>query len=64
MDYGFEGWIGDDCFVECAGLRDVLYDREVELVFADFGVCIADLVGFFLGADGGDDAVAVLEEDV
>jgi len=59
-----EWWIADYSLIERAWLRDVLDDAEVELVFAEFGVCGADLVGLLLRADGGDDAVAVLEEDV
>jgi len=61
---GLEGRVRDNSLVEGVLLRDVLDDGEVELVLAVLGVSLLDLVGLLLGADGGDDAVAVLEQDV
>jgi hypothetical protein len=61
VDDGFEGRVRDDGFVKGTFLGNVFDDGEVELVFAVAGVGLCDLVGFFLGADGCDDAVAVLE---
>ena len=64
VDDGLEGRIRDDGLVKGILLGNVFDNGEVELVFAVAGVCFCDLVGFFLGADGCDDAVAVFEEDV
>jgi hypothetical protein len=64
MDDGLERRFRDDGLVKGIFLGDVFYDGEVELVFAVAGVRLCDLVGFFLGADGCNDAVAVLDEDV
>ena len=62
MDDGLEGRVRDDGFVKGIFLGDVFYDGEVELVFAVAGVGFCDLVGFSLGADGCDDAVALLQQ--
>jgi hypothetical protein len=62
VDDGLEGRVRDDGFVKGIFLGDVFYDGEVELVFAVAGVGFCDLVGFFLGADGCDDAVALLQQ--
>ena len=62
VDDGLEGRVRDDGLVESIFLSDVFYDGEVELVFAVAGVGFCDLVGFFLGADGCDDAVALLQQ--
>lgn len=63
MDHGFEGWVADHCLVEGALDSDVFDYGEGELV-ADLGVGLFDLVGFGLGADGCDDGVALLEEEI
>jgi hypothetical protein len=33
---------------------DILNNREIELVFADVGVCFFDFVGLFLASNGSD----------
>ena len=64
VDDGLEGRVRDDGLVKGIFLGNVFYDGKVELVFAVAGVGVCDLVGFFLGADGCDDAVPVLEEEI
>ena len=64
VDDGLEGRVRDDGLVESILLGDVFHDGEVELVFAVGWVGFCDLVGFFLGAHGCDDAVPVFEQDV
>ena len=61
VDDGLERRVRDDGLVKGILLGNVFYDGEVELVFAVTGVSVCDLVGFFLGADGCDDAVPVFE---
>lgn len=63
MDHGFQP-IDLDSLVKSAFLRDVLDDLKGELVGGCVGVCGLDLVGLGLRADGSDDGVAVLEEDI
>jgi hypothetical protein len=64
VDDGLKGRVRDDGLVKGIFLGNVFYDGEVELVFAVTGVGLCDLVGFFLGADGCDDAVAVLQKEI
>ena len=64
MQNSLEWRVGDDGFVEGAGLGNVLDDGEVELVSADVWVGGLDLVCLLLRADGGDDGVTALEERV
>lgn len=51
-------------FVKGALLRNILDDAEIQLGLWRVRVCISDLLRLLLGAHGGDDGVAALEEDV
>ena len=64
MDHSIEGGITFHGFRESTFLGDVGNYGEVEAVFADVGVGFGEVVGFFLGADGGYYAVTALKEDV
>lgn len=51
MDYTLKRRVGDNSFVECTFLSNVLDDSKVKLVLAQIRVCLLDLVGFLLGAN-------------
>lgn len=51
-----------DDFVKGALLGDVGHDHGLELVLADAGVRVVDLVGLVLGPDGGHHRVAALKK--
>jgi hypothetical protein len=40
MDNNFEGWVGDDCFVESTRLSNVFNYDKVEPIFGKFGVIV------------------------
>lgn len=62
VDDSLEWRIGDDRLVESSLLRDIFYNGEIQLVFADVRVCFLDLVCLFLAADSGDYGVAAREK--
>lgn len=63
MDDGFEA-INSEGFIEGIGDCDILYNSEIEFRRRCVWVGSFDFVGFRLGSDGGDDFVALFEEDV
>lgn len=64
MKNSFEWWVGYNGLIECAWLRDILDNGEIELVSAHIRVGFSDLVCLLLGTDSGDDGVTTLKESV
>ena len=61
----FAGFGAERCVGECSRtsfLRDVLHDRERQLVLAVLRVCFLDALRFFLGAHGRHNGVAVIKQ--
>lgn len=59
VNYSFERWIGFDDFVKGVWFGDVFDDDKVELGSGDIGMVLENILTLLLGADGGDDRVAL-----